>query len=126
MKKLPGVEDVHVSLEKAFTEIWLRDGNTVTLAQLRDVIKSGGFKPGEAQIRAIGRLIDGKAGLAVDLAPSKAVLELEAESEHPERLRDARRHLGALVEISGRISQGERLVVKSISPRSSEPGKPAQ
>ena len=62
MQKLPGVETVEVSLTKASTDIRFRPGNTVTLAQLRDVIKKGGFKAGEVQITAQGKLVTTATG----------------------------------------------------------------
>ena len=60
VQKLPGVESVDVSLERASTDIQLRAGNAITLQQLREVIKKGGFKSGEVQIAATGTLVNDK------------------------------------------------------------------
>ena len=120
MKKLPGVEDVHVSLEKASTDILLRPGNTITLAQLRQVIKNGGFKAGEAGITAIGRLVDEKGRLALDLAPAKASLLLDAGPGNAAALAEARelRTVStATVEVTGTVAKADTLVLKSVTRR---------
>ena len=119
MKKLPGVEEVHVSLEKASTDIELRPGNTVTLAQLRQVIKNGGFKAGEAQITAVGQLLDAKGRLTVDLAPAKASLLLEADPANASALSEAAKLAGAAaaVEVTGIVVRGDSLALRTITRR---------
>lgn len=54
MQKLTGVESARVSLKEGLTVLELRPGNTVTLAQLRTVIKHNGFVSKDAQIVARG------------------------------------------------------------------------
>jgi hypothetical protein len=40
---IPGIQTVHVSLNVGLRVLDLKEGNTVTLARLRDVLKGGGF-----------------------------------------------------------------------------------
>jgi copper chaperone CopZ len=68
IRKLPGVESVDVSLARAMTDVRLKANNTVTLSQLRRVIKSGGFNAREATVTAVGRLIDQGGKPAVDVS----------------------------------------------------------
>jgi copper chaperone CopZ len=58
IRKLPGVESVDVSLERATADIRLRAGNAITLAQLRQIIKNNGFASKEAIVTVIGNLIE--------------------------------------------------------------------
>ena len=118
MQKLPGVEAVDVSLSKAVTEIRLGPGNTVTLAQLRAVIKNGGFKAGEAQVTATGKLARENTRLALDLAPAKEALVLEADPANPAAIAEARKLADGgpvQVDLAGTVAQGETLRVKSIT-----------
>lgn len=118
MLRLPGVEGVDVSLTKAVTDIRLGPGNTVTLAQLRGVIKNGGFKSGEAQVTATGKLARENTRLALDLAPAKQALVLEADPANPAAIAEARKLADGglvVVEVSGTVAQGETLRVKSIT-----------
>ena len=93
MKKVDGVTDVHVSLEAAFTQVDLRPGNTVTLDELRTIIRRSGFRPEEARITAIGVLREHKGQLMIDLAPAKGELTLAEGSAAA--LKDAREWLKA-------------------------------
>ena len=54
MQKVEGVQNVQVSLKEGLTVLELRDGNHVTLEQLRKVIKNNGFVSKEAEAVAKG------------------------------------------------------------------------
>ena len=54
MQKIEGVTSVAVSLKQGVTFLELRAGNTVTLAQLRMVIKHNGFVSKDATVTARG------------------------------------------------------------------------
>jgi hypothetical protein len=56
MQKVEGVKSVVVSLKDGLTVLELREGNVVTLAQLRTVIKNNGFVSRDANIVARGSL----------------------------------------------------------------------
>ena len=59
MQKVDGVQTVRVSLKEGLTVLELRPDNTVTLSELRTVIKNNGFVSKDAQIIARGAMRDG-------------------------------------------------------------------
>ena len=98
MRKLDGIESVDVSLEKASAVIVLKPDNTITLPQLRKVIRAAGYPTKDAQVVARGRIIErgGKGGL--DLL-NGSILEL---SERPKELPSG------VVEIAGVSRAGKK------------------
>lgn len=54
MQKVDGVQSVRVSLNDGLTILDLKPGNSVTLAQLRKIIKNNGFVSKEATVVARG------------------------------------------------------------------------
>ena len=115
MLKVQGVESVHVSLKEASTTIELRAGNVVTLDQVRDIIKKNGFKPGAAQVRATGTLVDVSGRLRIDLAPAKVILSVASEKDAAAE--EARKLLAAgdrVVEVAGTVSEGQVLTLREI------------
>ena len=77
VKKLEGVETVDVSLEKSSAVITLKADNTITLPQLRRIIRSSGYPTKDAQVTARGRITDRNGKLVFDLL-NGSVLELVA------------------------------------------------
>jgi copper chaperone CopZ len=57
MQKVDGVNSVAVGLEEGVTILELREGNTVTLAQLSTVIKNNGLVSKNANVVARGSLV---------------------------------------------------------------------
>jgi len=91
-------------------------GNTVTLAQLRESIKSGGFKSGGSRITATGSPVSDASRLRLDLAPAKSTLIVESDPANPAAFAEARRLADGgpvAVEVSGTVAQGETLLLKS-------------
>jgi hypothetical protein len=64
MRKIAGVSSVRVSLNEGLTVLELAPENTVTLAQLRQVIRNNGFVTKEAQVVAAGT-VSRSGGLVV-------------------------------------------------------------
>jgi hypothetical protein len=54
MKKVPSVSAVRVSLKEGLTILDLKPGNTMTLADLRRIIRNNGFVSKEASVVARG------------------------------------------------------------------------
>ena len=54
MKKVPAVTAVRVSLKDGLTILDLKPGNSMTLAELRQIIKNNGFVAKEATVVARG------------------------------------------------------------------------
>jgi copper chaperone CopZ len=67
IKKLDGVESIEVSLEKATADIRLKDGNAITLPQLRRIIRQSGYPTKDAQIDARGTLVERNGKPMLDL-----------------------------------------------------------
>jgi hypothetical protein len=63
MRKLPGVKTVRVSLNDGLTVLDLNVSNTVTLAQLRTVLKNSGFVSRQARLEAAGTVTANGRGL---------------------------------------------------------------
>lgn len=54
MRKVPGVTAVRVSLNEGLTVLDFSQGNAVTLAQLRIILKNSGFVSREARLEVVG------------------------------------------------------------------------
>ena len=118
MQKQPGVASVKVSLERAMTEIRLDEKNAVTLTQLRQILKNGGFNAGAAEIEAIGTI-----GLK-DNIPTLTVLGTHEEfrlienAAHPSAVVEARRAATqtttVVVVVVGTVDREHELKVRSV------------
>ena len=117
IKKVPGVESVDVSLERAVTDIHLKPGNEVTLAQVRGILERSGFNGREATVTAVGRLFEKDGQLLLDLAPAKMLLTVSAEkgSSAAERAGSIARGAAQRVELTGVVKQGEALSLTAIA-----------
>lgn len=104
LRQLDGVSEVQVSLNEARGTITLRPGNTVTLMEIREVIRQGGFKPMAATVRVAGTL-KGEDGRLV----------LRTESGHEYRLGVSGDAQG-LDKRLRELSQGERVLVTAQVP----------
>jgi len=67
IKKLDGVESVEVSLEKATADIRLKSGNTITLPQLRRLIRQAGYPTKDAHVEARGTFVERSGKPTLDL-----------------------------------------------------------
>ena len=67
IKKLEGVESIEVSLEKANADIRLKPGNTITVPQLRRIIRQSGYPTRDATIEARGTIVEKNGTPALDL-----------------------------------------------------------
>ena len=66
MKKVPSVAQVRVSLNDGLTILDLKPGNTVTLAELRRIIKNNGFVSKETTAIARGAVSADQKTFTVD------------------------------------------------------------
>jgi copper chaperone CopZ len=115
--RVPGVTDVKVSLQSATTTIDLTERNTVTLDEIRDLIKKSGFKPGTAEIKGSGLLVEEAGRLLIDLRPARARWPVISKSDPlaAEMRRVAR--AGAEVDVSGTVADTNVLTVKEVKSR---------
>ena len=87
LRKLTGVDSVDVSLERAVTVIHLKPGNTITLAQLRKIIKDGGFNSGVADVEVVGALVQSEGKLAVLVSGTSESFPLVPDAKAPDAFR---------------------------------------
>jgi hypothetical protein len=119
IEKVDGIESVEVSLVKAVTDIRLRPGNTVTLEQVRGIIRSSGFNAREATVTASGRVFVKNDQLLVDLAPARALLTIQPGAAGGAAA-EARTFAGSSaqdVEVRGVIRAGNAISLTSIARR---------
>jgi hypothetical protein len=122
VQKLSGVESVNVSLERARTDIQLRPGNTITLDQLRGIIKNNGFTTKEASVIVVGRLIERGGQLGLDVTGTNTVMLVVADPKQPAIFKQVQQRLGAnttgAVRLTGtvesRAGSPDRLTVQGV------------
>ena len=120
--KIDGVQSVKVSLKDGVATIQLAPSNRVTVASIREAIKSNGFTAREAEVRIAGSLVrrGGALALAVPGTPEFFVLDdapgaIGAVAELRRRGTDARVVISGQIPRPGarRASGPERLLVRS-------------
>ena len=109
VKKLEGVETVEVSLERSSAVITLKADNTITLPQLRSLIRKTGYPTKDAQVSARGRITELGGKPVLDLLNGSS-LELSS------RPANATANIVELVGVSREEKKIERLTVSSIKP----------
>jgi hypothetical protein len=113
VQKLPGVESVNVSLERASTEIQLRPGNSITLDQLRSIIKNNGFTAKEATVTVVGKLIERGGQLALEVTGTNTVMLIVADPKQPAIFKQAQERLLAkasdVIRITGMVETNSNL-----------------
>ena len=95
LQKVSAVESVHVSLERASTDVQLRPGNSMTLDQLRKIIKDNGFTTKEATVTVDGKLIDRGGQPALDVTGANTVMLIVADPKQPAVLKQVQERLAA-------------------------------
>ena len=119
VQKLPGVESVNVSLERASAEIQLRPGNSITLEQLRRIIKNNGFTAKEATVTVVGKLIERGGQPALDVTGTNTVMLIVEDQKQPaiyKQVQDRLRSQPAgVVRLTGSVDSLDRLQVQTVS-----------
>ena len=123
VQKLPGVESVNVSLERASTETQLRPGNSITLDQLRSIIKNNGFTAKEATVTVVGKLIERGGQLALEVTGTNTVMLIVADPKQPEMFKQAQERLRAkapdVIRVTGMVETNanlpDRITVRVLS-----------
>ena len=121
LEKVEGIQQVNVTLKRGVAHITFKDGNTVTLQQLRKVIKDAGYTTRDAEVTVRGsvtgtqKLVLAISGTHTSLALSQAK---EGASLAPLRTGSGR---GLLVEVLGTVpapegkSPADTLLVRSFT-----------
>jgi copper chaperone CopZ len=119
LQKLPGVEAVDVSLEKAIVQMRLRAGNAITLAQVREIIRSNGFSSREAVVTVVGRLVRRGGTPALEVSGTPVVMRIVADAAAPDAFRQVQAaDASPAVELTGTATlaadQQEQIAVRSV------------
>jgi hypothetical protein len=117
LQKQRGVEAVEVSLEKAIVDVRLRAGNGITLSQIRDIIKSNGFTSREANLTAVGTIVERGGSLLFEVSGTKIALRVVANAAAPAAFEQARGFQdGRSVELTGTVtaSQHDEIAVRAV------------
>jgi copper chaperone CopZ len=72
--KIDGVETVTISLQRAVADIRMREGNRVTIEQIRQMVRRSGFTPREASVTVIGSAIERGGAPAIAVSGIDQVL----------------------------------------------------
>lgn len=118
IQKLPGVESVDVSLERASTDIRLRAGNAVTMQQLRGIIRNNGFTAKEAIVTVDGLLTEDGGRPALRVTGTDAVLLIAMDPKQPAAFRDVQARLGSGVPTVAQVT-----LAGVIHPRADHPDR---
>jgi copper chaperone CopZ len=116
--KLPGVESVEVSLQRAIADVRLKPGNAITLDRLRQIVKSSGFNAREATVIAVGTLIERGGKPAVNVSGIDTVWLVVPDAAHRPAYDDAVRRA------TERRSQ--RIEITGVLPEPKDMGTPEQ
>ena len=107
VKKLEGVERIEVSLEKASAVITFKPDNTITLPQLRKVIRSNGYPTRDAQVVARGKITERDGKPTLDLL-NGSFLELT------EKPKNATTESVEVTGVSRLVKDTERLTISAM------------
>lgn len=86
LTKVDGIEAVDVTLKRGVAHMRLREGNTVTLAQVRRIIKDAGYTSRDASVIAIGRVTSRSDGRSLIVSGTREVFRLEGDPAAPQAL----------------------------------------
>ena len=101
LEKVDGIETVSVTLKRGVAHITLKRGNTLTLSELRRIIKQAGYVSRQATVVVVGTARGTGAKPALTVSGTKEVFDLNAEPGRS--LADVERRIDRIVEITGTI-----------------------
>lgn len=123
IRKIEGVESVQVSLKNGTARITLKAGNSVTLQQLRELVRRNGFTPRQAAITAHVDVVGKGSQLEVKIAGVNDIFQVESAPSATTARADLRLHAGQRVVIEGVVpapveEQAPLIQVTSVKPSS--------
>ncbi len=101
------------------TSVRLKSGNAVTLAQLRKIIKDGGFNSGAADVDAVGTLVERGGGLLLIVTGTTESFRLGPDPKKADAFRqviDAATNPAGPMLLSGRVEANDTMTVLSSGP----------
>ena len=99
MKKLPGVENVEVSLKQGKAVVNLKAGNTVRLDDLVQKVRDNAFNPKEARVSVRGELLSTEGKLQLRVLGINDVYELTPGP----KANELKKNLGKVLLVEGEV-----------------------
>lgn len=104
VEKIKGVESVEVTLKRGVAYIRLTEGNTATLARIRQVVKDAGYVSRDATVTVSGTVESRGSQKAFRVAGTGETFVLAADSAAPTALEAATQAApGARLELTGTV-----------------------
>jgi copper chaperone CopZ len=100
LKKLSGVEDVEVSLNKGSASIKFKSPNSIRAQDIWDIIKRNGFTPKEAAVVVRGEIVN-DSKLQIKVTGSNQIFELTGDKKI---LDQATHRAGKAVTVEGALA----------------------
>ncbi len=124
IKKVNGVDSVKVSLNEGLADIKLRDGNKVTVEQLRSTIRKNGFTPKESEARVAGRVVERNGKPALEVTGLDLVYLLADAPDAKGKVEQLNGRMGNQIVLSGELpetkgaEEPQTLLVHEVAPAS--------
>ncbi len=124
IKKVNGVDSVKVSLNEGLADIKLKDGNKVTVEQIRSIIRKNGFTPKESQARVAGRVVERNGQPALEVTGLDQVYLLADAPDAKGKVEQLKGRMGKQVVLSGQLpetketEEPQALLVHDVAPAS--------
>ena len=109
LKKVPGVDAVDVSLNKGLATVKFKEGNSVSVAQLWQLLHEKGYTPKTTAVSVRGELTSVEGRLSLKVSSTKQILTLAFESKDASAYAEAVRKTGQVVVIHGVMMPGKDL-----------------
>lgn len=110
IQKIPGVESVHVNINRGLVTVMLKPGNTVTMEQIRKAILNDAFTPKQARVVAVGELVHQGGKLQFRVTGSNEVFPVTAMLN-----KSWQQQVGHELTIHGLVSASGTLQIASVS-----------
>ncbi|MBI4530019.1 MAG: cation transporter [Candidatus Latescibacteria bacterium] len=107
LKKVTGVEKVEIKVDAGITHLTLKKGKSVSVEEVEEAVKEGGFTPGDVTIAVTGHLTE-RDGRTVVTIPGSGELFLVEPSEQLRKIEEALKGKDKAVNLTGKLSR-ERL-----------------
>jgi copper chaperone CopZ len=116
IKKVPGVDSVNTSLNEGFADIKLREGNSITVEQVREIVRKNGFTPKESIVKVRGEVVERNGKPALEVGGPNGVLLLTGNvAELPKSAGKKVVVSGVIPETAGQKNEPDTIVVNSVS-----------
>lgn len=121
IKKLPGVESVHVLLNKGLVDVQLKPGNMVRIEQIRKAIEHDAFTPKDAQVVVVGELVSQNGKLQLKVAGTDETF-LVASTPHKSWQKELGRKLtfNGLISAPAKLGESGTIQIMGISARAAK------